>query len=92
MERKFFFGILSAMSSDFVKELVNEATALRQAHRQSKVHIAEEMPISQEWAAALLSQPFIPCKYHTFLLFRVYLSSPLDLLYVKPVSQTVVRS
>ena len=66
MERKFFYGILSAMSSDFVKELVNEATALRQAHRLSKVHHAEEMPISQEWAAALLSQPFIPCKYQTF--------------------------
>ena len=72
-ERKFFYGILSTMSSDFVKALVDEATELRHAHHLTRERHVESMQITQEWAEALLAQPFRPCEF-IFHLFKYIFS------------------
>ena len=62
-ERKFFFNILTFLAPNFVQDLVREARRMRQNHYERQQLAPLDITLTQEWATALLGEPFRPCKY-----------------------------
>ena len=71
-ERSFFYAILITLAPSYAEELVKDCWRQRVAALQGKVNKPSVLQISSEWIGPLLEQPFLPCKFISYLLSLVF--------------------
>ena len=61
-DRAFFFGILATMNTEFVTDLIEDCRRQRKQGAVDRLNQPRELTIAPEWAAQLLSQPYVSSK------------------------------
>ena len=63
-EKKYFFGLLSTMYSEWLREAIIDCSQQRHSDKEARMYEPKKVQLTQFWAQELMNIPYISRKYY----------------------------